>query len=214
VSHSPVATATDFVVEFHTSGPAVGYHELGQPQTIASLGPGMTTIVPVSAPLAFTMADKFYAIQVSAWPRIQQGDEDYGDNEATTSIVGKGVVVLKLTGTVGTEPGVCAATDVVTVDAGEPVFYCYRMTNQSEVHLSIHDLSDDKLGDVLSGYAYDLSPGETFTWIEPAILVETTRSTATWAASNAPYVFTATDVTTVNVRDEIYLPLILKGSQG
>jgi hypothetical protein len=210
VSHSPIATATNFIVEFHTSGPTAGYNELGHIQTIASLEPGGTTTVQASEP--FTMADKFYAVQVSAWPRVQQGDEDYSNNEATTSVKMKGVVVLNLATTVGTEAGVCADTDVTTVTYGKPVFYCYRMTNQSSVHLSTHDLSDAKLGDVVSGYAYDLSPGETFVWVEPAVLTQTTRSTATWTAFTSPYVFTATDVTTVNVRHLIYLPLVLKGS--
>jgi len=212
ISRSPIATATNFVVEFHTSGPTAGYHELGHLQTIASLEPGGTTTVQASEP--FTMADKFYAVQVSAWPRVQQGDENYSNNEATTSIKMKGVVVLNLATTVGTEAGVCADTDVTTVAYGKPVFYCYRMTNQSSVHLSTHDLSDAKLGDVVSGYTYDLSPGETFVWIEPAVLTQTTHSTATWTASTDPYVFTVMDVAMVNVRHLIYLPLVLKGSQN
>jgi hypothetical protein len=87
------------------------------------------------------------------------------------------------------------------------------MTNQSSVHLNIHDLSDAKLGDVVSGYTYDLSPGETFVWIEPAVLTQTIHSTATWTASTDPYAFTAMDVATVNVRRLIYLPLVLKGSR-
>jgi len=76
-------------------------------------------------------ADKFYAVQVSAWPTVQQGGENYCDNEATTSIKMKGVVALNLATTVGTEAGVCADTDVITVAAGKPVFYCYQMTNQA-----------------------------------------------------------------------------------
>jgi hypothetical protein len=166
------------------------------------------TTVQASDP--FTMVDRFYAVQVSAWPRIEQGDEDYRNNEATTSVKMKDVVVLDLNRTVGTEAGVCADTDAVTVTAGSPAFYCYQMTNRSEVHLDTHSLSDDELGDVLSRYAYDLSPGESFVWIESASLQETTRSTATWTGFSAPHAFTATTTTTVNVRYLIYLPLVLK----
>jgi len=211
ISRSPIATATNFVVEFHTSGPTAGYHELGHIQTIASLEPGGTTTVQASE--LFTMADKFYAVQVSAWPTVQQGDENYGNNEATTSVKMKGCVVLNLATTVGTEARVCADTDVINVLVGTPVFYCYKMTNQSSVHLDTHVLSDSKLGGVVSGYAYDLSPGETFIWMGSAVISETTHSTATWIASTAPYTFTAMDVATVNVL-RIYLPLVMRARVG
>jgi len=207
VSQSAIATATDFIVNFHTSGPLAGYQALGQPRTVASLGPGMITTVLASAP--FTMADKFYAVQASAWPRVEQGDEDYSDNEATTSVLRAGVKMLVLTATIGITPGVCASTDVIVGRVGTPVFYCYQMTNQGDVHLNIHDLFDDRLGDVLSGYAYDLSQGETFTWIESAILTRTAVSTVTWIASNAPYTFIVTDAVEVHL---VYLPLVLKAS--
>jgi hypothetical protein len=199
ISPFPIATATDFIVEFHLSGPTSDYQQLGSPQTIASLGPGgLTTTVHADE---FTMADKFYAIQVSAWPRIEQGDRNYADNEATTSIVKKGFVALDLIRTVGTEAGVCAGTDAIIVTPGTPVFYCYRMKNQADVFLDTHDLIDGQLGDILSGYAYDLSPGETFWWIEPAIVTETTINTATWIASTSPYTFVTTGVATVTIAD-------------
>jgi hypothetical protein len=210
VSQSSIATATDFIVEFHTSGPTAGYHELGQPRTVASLGPGMITTVLASTP--FAMADKFYAVQASAWPRVEQGDEYYGDNETTTSIVQGNAKMLALTATVGITSGVCTSTDAITVNAGTPVFYCYQMTNQGEVHLSVHDVYDDKFGNVLSGYAYDLSQGETFTWVQQVNLARTTASTATWVASTDPYTFIGTDTTKVNVKHWIYLPVVRKAS--
>jgi len=212
VSRSSVATATNFIVEFHTSGPTAGYHELGQLQTIPSLGPGMVTTVQAGE--TFTMADEFYAVQVSAWPRVEQGDENYGDNEATTSILRADADMLVFTKTVGIVEGVCGDTDVITVMAGAPVYYCYQMTNQGDVRLGVHDLFDEQLGDVLSGYTFDLLPGETFTRTELAVLKGTPPGTATWTASTDPYAFTATDVTMVNVRHLIYLPLVLKGSQN
>ncbi|MCP4539178.1 MAG: hypothetical protein GY832_18735, partial [Chloroflexi bacterium] len=160
ISPSPIATATNFIVEFHISGPNSGYQQLGQAQTIASLGPrSMTTTVHASE---FQMADKFYAIQVSVWPRIEQGDRNYGDNEATTTILKKGFVILDLIRTVGTQAGVCASSDAIIVTPGTPVYYCYQMKNRADVFLDTHDLIDEQLGHVLSGYAYDLSPDETF----------------------------------------------------
>jgi hypothetical protein len=156
------------------------------------------------------MADKFYAVQVSAWPSVEQGDEDYGDNEATTTVRRRDARMLVLTATVGTGSDVCASTDTITVSAGTPAFYCYQMTNQGDVYLSTHDLSDDQLGDILSDYAHDLLPGETFTWIESVILTRTAVGTVTWIASNAPYTFIVTD--TVEAHLPVYLPLVLKAS--
>jgi hypothetical protein len=71
---------------------------------------------------------------------------------------------------------------------------------------------DDKFGNVLSGYAYDLSQGETFTWVQQVNLARTTASTATWVASTDPYTFIGTDTTKVNVKHWIYLPVVRKAS--
>ena len=111
--------------------------------------------------------------------------------------------------TVGTEPGVCAHTEAITVMAGTPVYYCFQMANPGDVRLGVHDLFDDQLGDVLSGYTYDLFPGETLTRIEAALPTKTAVSTATWVASTDPYVFRATDTVRV-VRLIIHLPVVLK----
>jgi hypothetical protein len=209
LSSSTIATATNFEVRFHTSGPSSSYQQLGSSLIIPELGPGMSITVPVPPDaLAFTMVDPYYAVQVTAWPRVEQGDANYGDNEATTTLQQKDAAVLELRTTVGTEPDQCADTEAVAVDYGIEVFYCHQMTNKSDIHLSTHSLSDSRLGSVFSEYAYDLSPGETLTWIEPAVPTQTMESQVTWTAFSAPYVFTEQDRAKVYVIVYTYMPLV------
>ena len=205
LSRSPHATATDFLVEFHTTGPVAGYHRLGQVQTVACLKPGGTVTIEASEPLL--MDDPFYAVQVSAWPQIEQDDANYQDNEATTSILQKDAVLVDLRSTVGTEVGVCADTSDISVVAGSEVFYCYRMTNLSSIILHTHDLRDSQWGKILKDLDYSLEPGETLEWIKRAVITRTTENTATWTASTDPYTFTAQDGARVRAF-RIYLPLV------
>jgi hypothetical protein len=93
------------------------------------------------------------------------------------------------------------------------VFYCYQMVNVGDVRLGVHDLSDDKLGNLLSHHTCDWLPGETFTRIEPAVPIQTIVNSATWTASTDPYVFTVMDVATVNVL-RIFLPLVMRARIG
>ncbi|WP_421120788.1 DUF4214 domain-containing protein [Aquihabitans daechungensis] len=75
----------------------------------------------------------------------------------TTSAEGLSVVLSK---TVGTDGDSCAASTEITVtSATETAYYCYTVTNDGTVTATSHDLVDDRLGSLLSGYAYDLVPG-------------------------------------------------------
>jgi hypothetical protein len=140
------------------------------------------------------------------------------------NVYGDEVVVvnpaISLDKTVGTEPGVCATTDNITIPAGyggTDVFYCYTIANTGDVTLTIHDLVDTQLGTILDGFAYDLGPGDSVDTVAAgltlsATITETTTNDATWTACNptpgegqgcinGTDVVTATDSATVTRAD-------------
>ena len=100
------------------------------------------------------------------------------------------VEVLK---TVGTEPGICAATSAIEVPAGTTVYYCYT-TIYDHQSGGLQSLVDDKLGLILDG---PINPGEQpEKFIVSAVINETTTNTATmtirWQPPNSPRTFRGT----------------------
>ena len=106
-----------------------------------------------------------------------------------------------LTKTVGLDPGVCAATDQITVTRGTEVTYCYQVENTGDITLTLHDLADSELGALLTGYSYDLLPGASVFVTQSAAITQTTANTAAWTAYNTGPVDVAvyTDTATVRV---------------
>ncbi len=94
---------------------------------------------------------------------------------------GDGITLEK---TVGTNPNACAATDTITVNAGTDVTYCYNVTNNTDITLSLHNLEDSELGTVLSNFPYELGPGDSVFVTETETIVTDTTNTATWTAFN------------------------------
>ena len=97
---------------------------------------------------------------------------------------------ISLVKTVGTTPGVCAATTSISVAAGTTVYYCYEVTNTGGVTLNLHDLSDDVLGTLVTGLNYALTPGSSVNTVTaglsiPSVINSTTTNTGTWTAYNA-----------------------------
>jgi hypothetical protein len=96
---------------------------------------------------------------------------------------------ISLQKTVGTDPGICAATNTIAVAPGTDVYYCYEITNTGGITLALHDLADDQLGTILSGFAFDLAPGASVDTVAAgltlsATITGTTTNTATWTAYN------------------------------
>jgi hypothetical protein len=100
---------------------------------------------------------------------------------------------IALTKTVGLDNSTCATSSVLSV--GQPsteVYYCYEVANTGDVTLTTHDLVDDKLGPILTGFPYDLGPGEdVFVYPVTAVITSAVTNVATWTA----YINTATFVT-------------------
>jgi hypothetical protein len=91
---------------------------------------------------------------------------------------------IALTKTVGLDNTTCATSNLLTV--GQPsteVYYCYTVTNTGNITFTNHDLDDDKLGSILSGFPFVLAPGDS-TSIFPvsATITSTITNVATWTA--------------------------------
>jgi subtilisin-like proprotein convertase family protein len=112
---------------------------------------------------------------------------------------------IELTKTVGTDPGVCASTDEITVDGGDVVYYCYEVSNTGDVPLPLHDLVDDQLGTIFAGLSYNLLPGESVNTVAAGLTISqtiylTTTNTAVWTAyDGSAFTAAATAAATVNV---------------
>jgi uncharacterized repeat protein (TIGR01451 family) len=125
---------------------------------------------------------------------------------------------ITITKTVGTEAGVCAATSEIAVQSGTTVYYCYTVTNTGNVTLNVHDLDDDVLGEIFTGFPYTLTSGSSVNTVAAgltisATITETTTNMATWTAYNAGPVDVATATASATVTVIVYrlfLPIIMK----
>lgn len=183
--------------------------------------PGMTlTVTPASFSLAPGATQVFtVTADVSGLPEDEWAFAEIQLTE-TTDVPEASIDLAK---TVGTDPGACATTDMLSVAAGTTVYYCYEVTNTGEITLPLHDLMDSELGSVLSGFAFDLAPGASVDSVAAGLTVSatidaTTVNTATWTAYDGETFFAqATDSAkvTVGVEDPFttyYLPIIAGGT--
>jgi hypothetical protein len=91
--------------------------------------------------------------------------------------------------TVGSDPGVCAVTDSITVPFGSNATYCYEITNTGTVPVNTHTLVDDTLGNILNSFIYTLAPGASAFLTTTAPIFSPTYSTANWTAFNDPVTY-------------------------
>jgi hypothetical protein len=89
---------------------------------------------------------------------------------------------IDLIKTIGKDPSTCASTNRLVVPVGTEVTYCYHVTNTGELNLSLHDLSDDQIGNLLVDYPYTLAPGASFFITASATITQNTTNEATWTA--------------------------------
>jgi hypothetical protein len=94
------------------------------------------------------------------------------------------IVLVK---TVGTAAAECASEREIVVPRGTTVYYCYTVTNETELTLSVHSLVDDRLGTIFTDLGYDLAPGASVDTVAAGLEVsatveETTINGAVWTA--------------------------------
>jgi len=78
------------------------------------------------------------------------------------------------TKTVGTDPGSCANTNVITITGPGYVTYCYAVTNTGLITVVLQDLIDSELGDILGGNEPTLGVGASMFLTQSAWLTQTT----------------------------------------
>jgi hypothetical protein len=101
--------------------------------------------------------------------------------------------------TVGTDAATCAPTDEITVFADTTVYYCFEVTNNTGITLTMHDLVDSHLGVILDDYDLELAPAASVFVTQSAVITETTINSATWTAYDPGPVNTFTAESSANV---------------
>lgn len=78
----------------------------------------------------------------------------------------------------------CATTTSLTASVGDPISWCYTLTNQSGETLAWHSLGDSLHGQVLAQQAATLAPGQSLrhVLVERAAAVAVGPLSATWSA--------------------------------
>lgn len=81
--------------------------------------------------------------------------------------------------------GACATTTSVTATVGDPISWCYTLTNQSNQTLAWHSLSDSLHGTVFAQQAATLGPGQSLrhVLVERAAAAAAGPLQASWSAS-------------------------------
>jgi LPXTG-motif cell wall-anchored protein len=102
-----------------------------------------------------------------------------GTDSATVVVPVPSISLVK---TVGTDAASCAVDVLITVAADTEVTYCYTVTNTGDAPLTMHDLSDSELGDVLTDFPEMLEPAASFFVTASATIGVDTTNTATWTA--------------------------------
>lgn len=104
---------------------------------------------------------------------------------------------LTLAVTVSTDltPGSCGDAQSLHVTAGDPVNFCYTITNASPDDLAFHTLRDDVNGVLLLDHAQEVPAGQSFQYNDVRIVGASQTLDSTWTAATAlaDYTIAASD---------------------
>lgn len=105
---------------------------------------------------------------------------------------------ISLAVTLGTDPsdGACGTDTNLEVTAGDPVNFCYVVTNGSASTLTYQALSDDVTGSILTDVPVTIGPGASYQYNRIVTAMASESPTSTWTAydEHPDYVF-ATNAT-------------------
>lgn len=107
---------------------------------------------------------------------------------------------ITLTKTVGTSHDVCANTSEITFPpGGGTAVYCYTIENTGDVTLTHHTLYDNRIGNILIAFPYNLVIGASAFITVAADITQTTVNIAEWTATLDALSVIAGDTATVTV---------------
>lgn len=98
-----------------------------------------------------------------------------------TDCSGDGLVLEK---TVGLDSGTCSSRDMIIVDPGTEVAYCYKARNISGITFTRHDLDDSELGTLVSSLPLTLAPQDETEQVRTGVISQSTTNIGTWTAYN------------------------------
>ena len=120
------------------------------------LTPG-SSVNTVQAGLSIPAVINATTVNTGTWTAYNAGPSNQiTASDTATVTVALPAPAITLTKTVGTVPGVCAATDSITVAPGTTVYYCYDVANTGNLTLNLHNLADSELGTIFTGLSYAL----------------------------------------------------------
>ncbi|GAB4580555.1 MAG: hypothetical protein Fur0022_32970 [Anaerolineales bacterium] len=159
-----------------------------------SLSPGASAFLTTTVNITST------TVNSATWTAFNPGPINIATATDVATVTVTTPPSIVLTKTVGTTPGLCATTDVITVTYGTNVTYCYTVENTGGTTLNMHTLTDSALGPLFSNLSYPLGPGEVVSYTTSTPLYVTTVNTATWEAFNpGGYSFSAVPFTWVEI---------------
>ncbi len=168
------------------------------------LAPG-ASVNTIAAGLTISQVVTQTVVNTADWVAYADADPgtDYPAFSAATARVNVFSPSILITKTVGTAPGVCAATSEITVTYGAPVYYCYSIQNTGDLTFTGHTLTDTVLGVILNNFNYTLAPGASVNTVAAGLTIsqvatQTITNEAFWTASSI-FTVTANASATVNV---------------
>lgn len=144
--------------------------------TLPPAGPGQTAFVTKTTTLTQTTTN------VGTWVASDGTNTAFSSDSALVTVVPPSIAFTK---TVGLNPNACATSQRVIVQPDTQVTYCYKVTNTGLFTLTMHSLTDSRLGALLSGVSHELAPGASYWLTRTVAIAQTTVNTATWTAADA-----------------------------
>ena len=110
------------------------------------------------------------------------GTADEASDSATVTTFDPEIVLSK---TANTTPGICPGGNSIQVIPGTPVNYCYEVTNTGLVTLTMHTLTDNKLGLLIPlNTAILLPPAASFTFSTTEVITQSVVNIGIWTADD------------------------------
>jgi hypothetical protein len=140
-------------------------------------------------------------VNTATWTAMDEIGRTFIDLDTAEVVVGQ--PSFELHKTVGVDPQACSESDSLEVLSGTEVTYCYEVVNTGLITFTEHDLLDDQLGLLFSGYPLELAPGEGTTYLTSTVVETNVTNHATWTAHyGSGLVLTETSSASVNVVEE------------
>jgi len=110
------------------------------------------------------------------------GGSDEASDSATVATFDPDMVLSK---TATTTPGECPGSNSIEIIPGTPVNYCYEVTNTGPVTLTLHTLTDNRLGLLIPLDTFiEIPPASSFTFSTTEIITQSVTNIGIWSAED------------------------------